>query len=652
MKSLNSRSLVLMASVIMLIQVPESQASAPALIPQPARMEIGTGQFTLESQARVSVMPESKEGMAVGDYLAGHLRLATGFPLPVGGGTGGEINLKLDDAAKELGAEGYELAVTPQAVSIRALQPAGLFYGAVTLLQLLPPESFSTQKVHGVAWTLPCVKIVDQPRFGWRGLMLDVSRHFFTKEEVKRLLDQMALHKLNTFHWHLTDGAGWRIEIKKYPELTQIGAWRSGIGFGLDPKASKAYDAKGRYGGFYTQDDIREVVAYAKSRHITIVPEIEMPGHSGAVLKIHPEFSCPAAPSDVYCAGNEEVYAFLDNVLSEVVVLFPGSYVHIGGDEVDRGNWKKCEHCQSRIKKEDLKDEFQLQRYFMGRIEKSIVDKGRKPIGWGEVHEGRLVASAAVMDWIGGSKEAAEAGYEVVMTPPKYCYFDMSQTRRRQTEPIAQPAFVPLRQVYSFEPMPEKLALERSKYILGTQGNIWTEFIPSMSQVEYMTFPRAAALAEVAWSPQSTRDWKDFEQRVTVQEKRYALAGVGFRPHAIPEPELAGEWHGPLTNEFKALTWDVTKVLKKSGDYTADYTHNWGHGAGIAIRSVSLLMNGVEVARSERDSIVDETHQVSAYALKVPAFLPGAKWTLQASVRREGGTRFAGYFFLLPAEPE
>ena len=619
---------VLIAGAILLIQSPESQATTPAVIPQPAKMEVGEGSFTLTAQTRLRVSPDGKEAVAAGEYLAGHLRRATGFPLPAGGGTGGEINLKLDGQAKELGAEGYELAVTPRTVTIRAPQPAGLFYGAVTFLQLLPPEVFSTQKVGGVAWTLPCVKIVDQPRFRWRGLMLDVSRHFFTKEEVKRLLDQMALHKFNTFHWHLTDGAGWRIEIRKYPEMT---------------KGSKQ---------FYTQDDIREVVAYAQTRHITIVPEIEMPGHSKAALKVHPELACPGTGSGDYCAGNDEVYTFLENVLSEVVALFPGAYVHIGGDEVDRTNWKTCERCQARIQKENLKDDFELQAYFMGRVAKFLIAKGRKPMGWGEVHDGHLVLTgAAVMDWIGGGKEAAEAGYEVVETPPKYCYFDLYQTQRHQMEPRAQGGFVPLRQVYRFEPVPAELATEKTQYILGAQGNLWSTFIPTMHQLEYMAFPRAAALAEVLWSPAGTRDWDDFERRVAVQEKRYALAGVGFRPHAIPEPEPVGAWDGSkLASEFKPLTWDVTQAVKKDGDYWAEFDHNWGHGAGMAIRSVSLLLNGVQVARDEHDSIVDETNQKSVYALKALLSPPGAKWTLQAIVRREGKPRSAGYFFLLPGD--
>ena len=365
------------------IRASELGASAPAIIPLPQKVEGRAGEFKL--QPATCIWVDAPSG-ATGEYLAQRLRKSTGYPLKVAAATSAQapeqgILLTTKDAKAGRDAEAYELTVAPDSVVIRAPDQAGLFYGVQTLLQLLPPEVFSAQPVCDREWKMPCVEIEDGPRFKWRGFMLDVSRHFFTKAEVKQLLDLMALHKLNTFHWHLVDGVGWRIEIKKYPRLTEIGAWRNGIGFKLDPKASTAYGPDGRYGGYYTQADIREIVAYAQTRHITIVPEIEMPGHTRSALSAYPELSCFGGPYDtepdaklpsaaVYCAGSEETFVFLQNVLAEVITLFPGKYIHIGGDEVNKENWKKCAKCQARMRAEGLKTEQELQSFFLRRMEK------------------------------------------------------------------------------------------------------------------------------------------------------------------------------------------------------------------------------------------------------------------------------------------
>jgi hexosaminidase len=452
------------------------------------------------------------------------------------------ILFSTENANTNPGTEGYSLSVTRNGVVIRASTQAGLFYGAQTLLQLLPPEIFSTNAVKHVKWQVPCAQIEDWPRFKWRGLMLDVARHFFNKSEVETILDAMALHKLNTFHWHLTDDQGWRIQIKKYPKLTEIGAWRSGVGFGLDPKSTTAYGPDGRYGGFYTQDDIREIVAYAAARHITIVPEIEMPGHSTAALAAYPEFSCTGGPftnatvggvfNGIYNPANEKTFTFLENILSEVFQLLPGKYIHIGGDEVPKATWKNSAECQALMKREGLKDEKELQSWFTRRIEKFVSANGRSMIGWSEILEGGLPQNAAVMDWIGGAKEAASAGHNVVMSPVRFCYLDFYQSTNYAAEPRAASwgSALTLEKVYSFNPMPTNFPSQLQPFILGAQGNLWTEEIPNIKHAEYMIFPRESALAEIGWSSETSRDLDDFLRRVKVNEKRLKELGINFRP--------------------------------------------------------------------------------------------------------------------------
>ena len=491
---------------------------SPAVLPLPRKMEAREGQFELTAKTGIVADAASQE---TARFLAGQLHRSTGWKIQVRSAKSsspakGEIALVIGDAANELGAEGYKLSATPESVTIRGGDAAGLFYGVQTLLQLLPPEALSSKPVTGVAWALPCVQIEDGPRFHWRGLMLDISRHFFNKAEVKQLLDAMAEQKLNVFHWHLVDDNGWRIEIKKYPKLTQVGAWRSDVGFKLDPKKTKAYGPDGRYGGVYTQADIREIVAYAQARHITVVPEIEMPGHSVAALAAYPQFSCSGqgystdigvgVHAGVYCAGKDETFGFIQDVLTEVLDLFPSKIIHIGGDEVPKGNWKTCPKCQARMAAEHLKNEHELQSYFIQRIEKFINAKGRTLMGWSEIREGGLAKNAVIMDWIGGATESATEGHDVVMSPTSYCYFDYWQSQDRTTEPRAMGGYLPLRRVYAFEPIPANLAPGFHSHILGAQGNVWTEYIPNIEQVEYMAFPRSSALAEVAWSPKEARD--------------------------------------------------------------------------------------------------------------------------------------------------
>lgn len=414
-------------------------------------------------------------------------------------------------------AEGYQIDVTKNHIKITANTRTGMFYGLVSILQMMEPS----QDGEGV-FTVPACVINDHPRFAWRGMHLDVCRHFFGKEFIKKYIDLLALHKMNTFHWHLTEDQGWRIEIKKYPKLTEIGAWRNGsmVGRYSDHNIDNI-----RYGGYYSQDDIREIVKYAQSRHVTIIPEIEMPGHALAALASYPELSCTGGPfevaqewgvfDDVYCAGNENTFKFIEDVLTEVCALFPGKYIHIGGDECPKTRWKVCPKCQKRMKDEGLKDEHELQSYFIRRIEKFLNSKGKQIIGWDEILEGGLAPNAAVMSWRGeqGGIEAANQQHNVVMSPGTHCYFDHYQGDP-ELEPIAIGGFTTVEKVYSYDPVPAGLNDSLSKYIMGAQGNVWTEYILNEKHVEYMAFPRMCALAEVLWTPKEKKDQYGFQDRL------------------------------------------------------------------------------------------------------------------------------------------
>jgi hexosaminidase len=522
-----------------------ARAAEPALIPRPTSMTVRQGAFALLPETQILVDRKSK---ATGEFLAQRLRAATGFKFPVklfATSAAGAIWLTTKGSDPSLGSEGYELTSDPDSVVIRAPEEAGVFYGVQTFLQMLPPEVFAAKAASGVKWEVPSVEIKDWPRFQWRGMLLDVSRHFFTKQEVEQILDALAMHKINVLHWHLVDDDGWRIEIKKYPLLTQVGAWRKTIGFDFDPKASTAYGPDGRYGGYYTQADIREVVRYASARHITIVPEIEMPGHSSAALASYPQFSCagasgrfstdrgPGLTDGVYCAGNDETFDFLQNVLKEVFTLFPGKYIHVGGDEVSTDNWAKCPKCQARKKAEGLKNDRQLESYFIQRMETFINAHGRSLIGWSEIREGGLAKNAALMDWIGGATEGAREGHDVVMTPEADCYLDHYQSRDQAKEPRAIGGFLPLRAIYAFEPIPKNLEAEFQPHILGAQGNLWTEFIPNLRHAEYMIFPRESALAEVTWSPKESRNFDDFLRRLATDNRRLDAMGVNYRHNPL-----------------------------------------------------------------------------------------------------------------------
>ena len=518
-------------------------AATLGLIPQPVSVETQPGTFRLHSSTAIVVPHGAPELRQAAGYLANVLAAPTGWPLKISASARGSarrdaIMLALTaPAPAPANPDGYDLSVTPHAIRIQSPTPAGLFYGIQTLLQLLPPEIESRTR-RDTAWTVPSVHIVDYPRFAWRGLMLDVSRHFFTKEFVEQYIDRMARYKMNVFHWHLTDDNGWRIEIKGLPQLTQVGAWRvprlARWGTREAPREGEAATE----GGFYTQDDIREVVAYAKQRFVTVVPEIEMPGHSLAALAAYPELSCTGGPFQVnpgsnfytkmdnaFCPGNEKTFEFIDKVFSEVALLFPSDYVHIGGDECFKGFWKTCAKCQRRMADEHLASVEELQSYLVRRAEKILESKGKKLIGWDEILEGGLAPNAAVMSWRGmeGGIAAAKMNHQVVMTPTNFVYLDYYQG-----DPSLEPSTfgrLLLSTCYRFEPTPDGVD---PKYILGGQGNLWTESVPNPRHAEYMTWPRAFALAEVFWSPKASRNWDDFASRVEAQFQRLDAAEVNY----------------------------------------------------------------------------------------------------------------------------
>lgn len=439
----------------------------------------------------------------------------------------GEIRMTAGGAEASLGEEGYALSIGAGGVVLRARTAHGAFNGWQTLRQIFDQSKGAGDAANAVL-TAPVCEIVDVPRFAWRGMHLDVSRHFMPIGFVKRYIDLLAYHKFNVFHWHLTDDQGWRIEIRKYPKLTQVGAWRG--------------EGDNRYGGYYTQDEIREVVAYAAERFVTIVPEIEMPGHAMAALAAHPELSCTRGPfevpttwgvfKDVYCAGNDEALGFIENVLDEVSGLFPGDYVHVGGDECPKDRWKTCDKCQLRMAELGLKDEAALQGWFMKQASRMLDVRGKRMIGWDEILEGGLAPSAAVMSWRGmeGGIEAAKTGHDVVMCPTSHCYFDYRQSAAPfEKGPVWSPV-VDTEEVYAFDPMPSALNRSQQRHILGGQGNVWTEWLETSNDVEYMAFPRACALSEVLWSAPDHRDWPAFRERLSVHLKRLAAMDVNYRP--------------------------------------------------------------------------------------------------------------------------
>jgi len=511
-----------------------------ALIPQPKELIPQKGTFKINSATKILVGSTNEQVRKTAELLAETLFRAGGIQVPVTETTGetGQVNSLgfFITADTSLGPEGYRMAVGKKMVVIHANTPRGHFYALQTLLQLMPPLIYATDNTYSGTLSIPCCTITDAPRFGYRGLHLDVARHFFTVAEVKKYIDLLALHKMNTFHWHLTDDQGWRIEIKKYPLLTTVGSKRK------ETMAGRYDDNKKDgipYEGFFTQDEIRDVVAYAQERYITVIPEIEMPGHALAALAAYPNLACIPGPyevatiwgvfDDVFCP-TEETFHFLEDVLTEVCTLFPGTYIHIGGDECPKTRWKNSDYCQQLMKREGLKDEHELQSYFIRRIENFLATKGKKIIGWDEILDGGLAPGATVLSWrgINGGIAAARQDHDVIMAPGSHCYFDHYQSDPA-TEPVAIGGYTPIKKVYAFDPVPaDSLTAEQQTHILGAQANLWSEYLTSFKQVQYMAYPRACALSEVLWSPAGTRNWDDFSKRLLKHFKRLDALKVNY----------------------------------------------------------------------------------------------------------------------------
>ena len=554
--------------VSVFVELPSVSAAPPSdsasavlpIIPRPMLAVWGQGTFSLDRTTAVRVQPATRRMHELAGYLSDRLDSLFGIHIREAIRTRrlesrGSIRMTLIPANDSISGEGYMLTVTHGTVDVRAASDAGILYAIQSLLELVRSE----EKGFSFALSVPCVRILDAPRFRWRGAHLDVSRHFFPVSFVKKYIDVLAMHKLNVFHWHLTDDQGWRIEIRKYPRLTEVGAWRADRGdLPWDICEPQRPGEKATYGGFYTQDELRDVVQYAARRCITIVPEIEMPAHCQAALAAYPEYSCSGGPfsvptghiwpdTNIFCAGNDATFGFIEAILTEVMGIFPGPYIHIGGDEADKTVWKKCPKCQARIVSEGLSGVSELQSYFVKRIEKFLGGRGRRLVGWDEILEGGLAPEATVMSWRGvaGGIAAARAGHDVVMSPTTTCYFDYYQGDA-EYEPLAIGGYLPITTVYSFEPVPDSLTAAEGEHVLGGQANIWTEYIPTPNQAEYMLLPRLAALAEVVWSPKASRQWPDFARRLAALFMTYDRAGWHYaravlRAHASTLVDTIGK---------------------------------------------------------------------------------------------------------------
>ena len=565
-----------------------------SIIPAPFRVEPRKGTFTVDSKTRILVDLADKKNQKVAFYLEELFRKSTGLILKVyetstDKNPRNTISFRTSMNNPELGDEGYILSVSSRSIDLEANTSQGFFYAVQTLRQLLPVE-FETSYPTGApgGWTIPCVDIIDKPRFRWRGMMLDVCRHFFSKQLIFDYLDYLAMYKFNTFHLHLTDDQGWRLEIKKYPKLTSVGGWRADrLGQPWWYRLPQGEDEEATYGGYFSQEDIKEIIQYAESRFITVIPEIEMPGHSRAALAAYPQYSCSGKPLKVstggelndntFCAGNESTFEFLEDILSEVADLFPAEYIHIGGDECNKTAWKSCRKCRERMKKEGLKDVDELQSYFIKRIESILRSKNKKMIGWDEILEGGLAPNATVMSWRGmdGGIAAALSGHDVIMAPNTHTYFDLYQG-----EPELEPetySFLPLSRVYKFDPVPDTLTLNQRDHILGGHGCLWTEFVTDREHAEYMTFPRLLALSEVVWTPPRLMEWSNFVGRMEdhffrldAREISYSQSAynVSFHTyHKLEEPELLLFFSSEIDIHPIHYTLDGTEPTKRSQVY-------------------------------------------------------------------------------------
>ena len=583
------------------------------IIPRPQQVNVSNdAPFTLSAKTVISLGTNSQDMKRNANMLASYIEQATGIRPAIGKGkSGAAIILTIDKTIAN--AEGYKLDADAKQIRIAGASAAGVFYGIQTLRKSLPLVNGKASKV-----SIPAVHIADAPRFAYRGTHLDVSRHFVTADSVRQFIDMLALHNINRFHWHLTDDQGWRIEIKKYPLLTQIGSKRAQTVIGQN---SGKYDGK-PYGGFYTQKQIRDIVKYAADRYITIVPEIDLPGHMQAALAAYPDMGCTGGPYEVWqkwgvsdnvlCAGNDKTLTFIDNVLKEITQLFPSKYIHVGGDECPKTQWQKCPKCQARIKALNLeaKDghsaEERLQSYIITHASNYLKSLGRNTIGWDEILEGGLAEGATVMSWRGesGGIAAAKQHHDVVMTPNSYLYFDYYQSLDKANEPLAIGGYLPLETVYSYEPMPKELTADEARHIIGVQANIWTEYMPTFKQMQYMALPRLAALSEVQWSQPALKDYNSFINRLTEFTHMYDRLGYNYAKHLYNVAI-----HVDSDNKWREILIHMTTAGNAEIRYTLDGTEPTANSTlytGAIVLQKSAKIRAAAFRDGKRSSVTSQ----------------------------------------------
>jgi hexosaminidase len=696
--------LIGMCSVALACLTAATLAATLPVIPLPVTMTNRAGVFSLCPGQPVPGVPVraatkiyvDSASLQNGQYLAMMLFRSTGYEFVVAtnGAAGpirGAVLLTTVNAISTLGAEGYELSIAPDSVVIRAPAQAGVFYGVQSLLQLLPPQIMSPQPVTGVAWTAPCVYIQDYPRFAWRGVMLDVSRHFEDKQEVKRVLDGLALHKINRFHWHLTDDHGWRMQINYAPSLTltastNTGAWRTGIDYGQNPAASTAWNSLGKYGGYYTKSDIQEVVAYAQQRYITVVPEIEIPAHCSAALVSYPSLGC-GNPGSYYnmdninysytlfsLAGSNTVrgtltpnWSFFTNVLTEVMGLFPGQYIHCGGDEV----YATGDH-QWTTYAPDLNQMTALgitsgttsnkivnyQHWFSTNLAAFLHANGRTMVGWSEIETTGTITNAVLMEWETlDANQTASNGQSVVMAPNGINYYEEDDANTTLNEPFFEvgngPSYATVSGVYNYEPVPSTLNAPWTTNIIGAQVNLWTEFVPSALNVEYKIFPRACAESEVTWTAKAQKNYTDFTTRLATDEQRLAAMGLNYNRETNT---LIGSWGPSVPTTATTVSYNITPYVTKAGEIDVSFAYTSGDD-GLNVYWVELLENGTQVDMNTFSGFAGLANYtqtgssyggVAYYILHLPAFHAGSTYTIQASIAEQGSSASSSGNVYLP----
>jgi hexosaminidase len=673
------------------LAAPFAKAATPSIIPLPQQMQLRPGVFTL-CPSQSAVAPPGHPLVKIytdfvsqsdADFLALQLFKSTGqqFAIVPASGAGPVregILLTTANANTNLNNEGYELTVAPDSIVIRGPTSDGVFYGIQSLLQLLPPPVLSSQTATNVVWTAPCVYIFDQPQYHWRGAMLDVARHFITKQQIKQLLDAMALHKLNVFHWHLSDDQGWRLEITNYPALTTNSAWRAAMDYSLNPRSNSNTNSLGQYGGFYTQADAREIIAYAQQLHITIVPEIELPCHATAALAAYPQFGCgdPQADYDMdyphidygvdlFSPGSPGTMAFFYDVLSEVMAIFPGQYIHCGGDEVIASGdtqWNSYNNDVTNMEAVGItpngSTSIKAYQYWLStNLDAFIQANGRTMIGWSEYEAGPgIIPNAAVMDWeTGGSSEAvpvAEAGDKVVMTPDNDCYFNYVEGTNLTWEPPfivgSSPSYDSISNVYAFNPLPASLPAQYDTNILGAEGTLFTEYVPSYENVMFKMFPRLCAMAEITWTPLASQNYANFIQRLALDEQRLSQMDANYNHESIP---AIGTW-GPVPAGYSTLQWDITTNVTAAGEIDVNFSCAPATN-GLTIAWADLLQNGIEIDRDTHNGYAQNNSTYAAsttnqtiYVLHLPVYQPGATYSIGASVQAISSTNCSGTVYL------